>query len=213
MALSLEPILELSVKHTLCLVLLSSALAAAAVQAKTCYDFSGQPADAVYPVDGVPVDIGIGQVRVRPLVLDGVTQGEGTERSLRLMPSQKIAGGTAPEMYGVNLSVQLLPREGVQQVTLRYAHQPGAEGARAAMVEVNGARREWRGAFNKLDGQQIGTGAHPARFDVQQASPGDRTGWVGGRMRVQSKDGIRSLTLGAAELRLDDVCFERTLVP
>lgn len=56
--------------------------------------------------------------------------------------------------------------------------------------------------------------AHPGAFrEVQQASPGDRIGCVSGRLRVQGKDGIRSLTLGAAELRLDDVCFERTLVP
>ena len=191
------------------LVIAATAAASLSAQAAgTCYHFDGQAADASYPVNGPPVEIGIGRIQVRDLKLDGAVVAPAN-RFLKVMPAQHIAGGAAPEMYGKNVAVQMLPREGVHQIRLRYAHQPGAEGARAAMVEVNGARHDWTGSLHKLDGQTIAADGHAARFQVRQPDGHGDNGWISGELTLTSQDGIRSFTLGAAELRLDDVCFER----
>lgn len=187
------------------------AVGAGAAGAKACYHFDGQAPDASYAIDGPPVAIGIGEIRVRPLVLDGVVLAADNpaNRFFKVAPSnQHIAGGQAPEMYAKNASIQMLPRDEVHKITLRYSHQPGAEGVRAAMVEVNGVRHDWQGSLHKLDGQQIGS-KHPARFAVRQDDGKGSNGWISGELKLSSKHGIRSFTLGAAELRLDDVCFER----
>jgi hypothetical protein len=187
------------------------AVSAGAAGAETCYRFDGQAPGTSYAIDGPPIAIGIGEIRVRPLVLDGVVQAADNpaNRFFKVAPSnQQIAGGQAPEMYAKNASVQMLPRDEVHKISLRYSHQPGAEGVRAAMVEVNGVRHDWQGSLRKLDGKQIGT-KHPARFVVHQAEGKGENDWISGELKLSSKDGIRSFTLGAAELRLDDVCFER----
>jgi hypothetical protein len=197
------------------LLIRSAAIAALAVSAgaagaKACYHFDGQAPDASYAIDGPPIAIGIGEIRVRPLVLDGVVMAADNpaNRFFKVAATQQMAGGQAPEMYAKNASIQMLPRDEVHQITLRYSHQPGAEGVRAAMVEVNGVRHDWQGSLHKLDGKQIGT-RHPARFAVRQGEGKGENGWISGELKLTSKDGIKSFTLGAAELRLDDVCFDR----
>lgn len=181
-----------------------------ALAAEKCYDFSGLDPGATWGVDAT-VQIDIGEIRVRPLVLDGVIQAAGNEanRFFKVAPSgQSIAGGQAPEVYAKNASIQMLPRDEVHKISLRYSHQPGADGVRAAMVEVNGVRHDWQGSIHKLDGRQIGA-RHAARFAVRQADGNGSNGWISGELKLTSQDGIKSFTLGAAELRLDDVCVER----
>lgn len=184
------------------------ALSPLAAQAAICYHFDQQPPGASWPVDGAqPVPISIGQVRIRPLMLDGVEVAPA-QRFFRVAPAdQHIAGGQAPEMQGKNVAVQIEPSAAARMVSLRFSHQPGPELGRAAMVEVNGVRHEWRGSFASLDGRVIGSGAGAARFAVEAAPVGDSL-WHSGRLRVTAAQGLRSVTLGAAELRLDDVCIE-----
>ena len=119
------------------------------------------------------------------------------------MATQKIAGGTAPEVYGKNVAVQMLPRAPVGKVSMKLAHQPGAGDGRAAFVEVNGERHEFNGSLAQLHGRTVG----PARLKVDL--PAASGNWVGGRLSATSKQGIESFTIGAGELRLDDVCFEK----
>jgi hypothetical protein len=194
-ALSLAPV-------AIAIATLSSMNAQAA---ERCYDFGKLVPETQYEVNGT-VQIGIGEVKVRPLILDGKEIGAGNRYFV--VKDQRIAGSAAPEMYGVNVAVQMLPAQPVKAISFKYSHQPGVEGGRAAMVEVNGVRHDWQGAFDRLDGQQIG-GKHPVRFQVRQPNRGGQNGWISGELKLSAQDGIRSFTIGAAQLRLDDVCFEK----
>lgn len=161
----------------------------------TCHHFDNQVPGSSWAVDpGAAVPISIGRFRVRPLKLDGVVVAPASSFFKVADAGQKIAGGAAPEMYGKNVALQIEPTPGARQ--------------RAAFVEVNGERHDWRGSFAQLDGRTIGPAAHPARLDAEFAPVNDSL-WHSGRLRVRSQDGIRSVTLGAAEPRLDDVCVER----
>jgi hypothetical protein len=183
-----------------------------AARADTCYGFEHQADGAEHAVGAPPIDIGVGRVQVRELVLEGRVHGTD-QRGFKSVGTQAIAGGTAPEMHARNVAVQMLPREPVQQIRLRFSHRPGAEGARAAMVEVNGVRHEWRGSFGQLDGQTLGPPDRPAMLQVRTPAAVPANGWISGTLRVFASGGIQSLTIGSAELRLDDLCFERDAVP
>lgn len=185
------------------------AISGTAWSAEQCYDFSGIAPGSEYAIDGsVPIPIDIGEVRVRPLKYDG-HEVAPANRFFRVAETQQIAGGAAPEMQGKNVALQMIPSQPAKRITLKFSHQPGANGERVANVEVNGERHEWRGSLGKLNDKTIGTSNHTTRFKVRLAPVGD-SNWVSGELRLEGKsDHIKSFTLGAAELRLDDVCFER----
>ncbi|MBI5716439.1 MAG: hypothetical protein HZC37_01985 [Burkholderiales bacterium] len=194
---------------------LSVVAAAAAVTApqhahaaETCYDFGKQTPGASWPVaPQTDVPIGIGHIRVHPLKLDGVVQAPASASFA--VSDTKIAGGASPEMAGNYVAVQMLPREPASRIRLRYSHQPGADDKRAAAVEVNGVRRDWRGSFERLNGEKLGPAAHPARFTVTPEPEASGGNWESGRFVVESRNGIKSFSLGAAHLCLDGVCFMR----
>jgi hypothetical protein len=181
-----------------------------AAAAETCYDFGRLAVGASWPIapqTAVPIDIGT--LRVHPLVLDGIVQ---TPKVARLvLADDAIAGGRAPELSAVAVAIQIEPAPGVRRIRLRYAEQPGVDDGRAVAVELNGLRRDWRGGFERLHGEHLGKAGHPARFTVTPESASEANGWQRGRLQVEMKNGseIRSFTLGAALLRLDDMCFER----
>jgi hypothetical protein len=197
-------------RTTLLLALVGALGADAAFTGEQCYDFSAIAPGTEYAVDGgTPIPISIGEVRVRPLRLDG-NEVAPNNRFFKVAPEdQKIAGGAAPEMYGKNVALQMKPNSPVKQITLKFSHQPGPARNRAAFVEVNGTRHEWRGSFAKLNDKVVGQGPDAARFNVREAAVGS-SNWVSGELRLMAKDeAIQTFTLGAAELRIDDVCFER----
>lgn len=174
-----------------------------AVGAEVCYPFDKLATDAQWaPGDTVPMSIG--EVRVRNLLAGGNPVATNPANVfLKVMATQKIAGGIAPEVYGKNVAVQMLPREAVAKVSMKVSHQPGVTVGRAAFVEVNGVRREFSGSLAKLDGRTVG----PAKLKVDL--PTANGNWIGGRLSATSNQGIESFTIGAGELRLDDVCFEK----
>lgn len=176
---------------------------ASAGAAERCYPFDKLAADAQWaPGDTVPMSIG--EVRVRNLPVDGDPVATNPANVfLKVMATQKIAGGTAPEVYGKNVAVQMKPRKAVDKVSMKVAHQPGAGDGRAAFVEVNGERHEFNGSLAQLHGKTVGV----AKLKVDL--PTTAGNWVGGRLSATSKQGIESFTIGAGELRLDDVCFEK----
>lgn len=187
---------------------LGSASVAHANGNETCYDFGNQTAGTTWPVaPQTEVPIGIGTIRVHPLKLDGVAQTANVARFE--VASSKIAGGAPPELAGIGVAIQMVPNEAVNRIRLRYSHQPGAGDERAATVEVNGVRRDWRGSFERLNGEHIGKAGHPARFTVTPEPAASAGNWNSGTFVVESKDGIRSFTLGAGFMRIDDVCFMR----
>jgi hypothetical protein len=174
-----------------------------------CYDFGRLKPGVEYAVNAT-VPIEIGDVRVRDLRLDGAQVAQKDKNVFLRVLDQQVAGGAKPELYGKNVAVQMLPREAVHRISLRYSHQPGADGTRAAMVEVNGVRHDWRGSMQTLDGRQIGVGTpHEARFKVRQPASTGGAGWISGELQIESTQGLKSFTIGAAELRLDDVCVEK----
>jgi hypothetical protein len=190
---------------------LAGAHAAAAPPAaaqETCYDFSGQEVGTAWLIDPkTELPIGIGAIRVHPLKHDGVVQTPEVARFEVI--DTAIAGGQLPELAGTAVAIQMLPAPGVSRIRLRYSHQPGANEVRAAMVEVNGVQRDWRGSFERLNGEHLGKAGHPARFTVTPEASAGGGNWKSGRLVVESKEEIRSFTLGAAVLRIDDVCFMR----
>jgi hypothetical protein len=177
--------------------------------AEQCYDFSNIAPGTEYAIDGsVPIPISIGEVRVRPLKFEG-NEVAPASRFFRVADTQQIAGGAAPEMQGKNVSLQMIPSQPAKRITLKFSHQPGAAGERVANVEVNGEKHEWRGSFSKLDGKKLGQGNGATRFKVRQETVAN-SNWVSGELRLEGKsENIASFTIGAAELRLDDVCFEK----
>lgn len=188
---------------------LAGAHAEAAQGAGNCYSFGGQEVGTAWlvePQTAVPIDIGT--IRVHPLKLDGVVQTPDAARFE--VVDTAFAGGRSPELAGTAVAIQMLPSQAVKRIRLRYAHQPGTNDGRAVTVEVNGLHRDWRGGFERLHGEQLGKAGHPARFTVTPEGSTEGNGWQRGRLVVEMKNGgeIRSFTLGAGFLRLDDVCFE-----
>ena len=200
------------VSRTAAASLVLLALAPAHAHARTtvtCYDFDHLVAGASWPVDASePVRISIGEVRIRPLKLDGVEVAPA-HRFFRVAEGgQHIAGGTAPEMQGKNVAVQIVPSAGASSISMKVSHQPGPELGRAAMVEVNGARHDWSGSLASLHERAIGSGRDAASFEVDIMPLNDSL-WHSGWLKVTADHEIHSFTIGAAELRLDDVCIER----
>ena len=55
---------------------------------------------------------------------------------------------------------------------------------------------------------EIGAGTpHPVRVEFRQPKSTREAGRIDSEVRVEGKQGIKSFADGAAELRLDDVCF------
>lgn len=188
-----------------CLV---GALPLAHAAAERFFDCSHQEIGTAWPIDpqaALPFDAAT--IRVHPLMLDGVVQ---TPKQARFeVVDDETAGGRRPELPGVAVVVQIQPVAATRSLRLRHAHLPGSGDGRAATVEINGVRRDWRGSFEHLNGAHLGRAGLPARIIVTLDGPADGNGWQRGRMEVVLKQPgeIRSLTLGAGFLRLDDVCL------
>jgi hypothetical protein len=202
----------LTLRGTMAALGLTTALAgppaAAAGSNETCYDFSGLEVGTAWLIDPkTELPIGIGSIRVHPLKHNGVVQTPDVARFE--VADTAIAGGQMPELAGTAVAIQMLPAPGVTRIRLRYSHQPGASEVRAAMVEVNGVQRDWRGSFERLNHEHLGRAGHPARFTVTPDGTAGGGLWHSGRFVVESREPIRSFTIGAAVLRLDDVCFAR----
>ncbi len=186
------------------LLLLAASLPAAAKGGPVCYGFDRQPEGAQWAVgDPIPID-DLGRVEVRELLVDGKPYGADT-RFLRRV-GNSIPGGSAPAVYAKNVVLRLLPKAPVTRISMRVAQQPGAAGARPATVEVNGERHEFAGSLEQLDGRVLGA---PAAARLKVRLPVADGAYEVGQLVVESKAGIRSFSIGAAELHLDDVCFER----
>lgn len=90
----------------------ASALALAhgpALAAEKCHDFSQLAADAGWGVNtSLPIDIG--EVHVRPLVIDGKPfEAENQERQVLRLQDPQIAGGQRPELHGSQIAMQIVP--------------------------------------------------------------------------------------------------------
>lgn len=185
------------------LLMAALSLPAAAKGGPICYDFARQPEGAAWTV-GDTVAIGdLGRVELRDLLVAGRPYAPDN-RFLRRV-GNTIAGGSAPALYAKNLVLRLLPASPVVRITLRVAQQPGALGGRPATVEVDGERHDFAGSLEQLDGRTLGAGAARLTVRLPQADGAFDVG----RLVVESRAGIRSFAIGAAELHLDDVCFER----
>ena len=180
----------------------------AAAANEACYDFSSQEVGTAWLIDPkTELPIGIGAIRVHPLKLNGVVQTPSAARFEVI--DTAIAGGQMPELAGTAVAIQMLPAPGVSRIRLRYSHQPGANERRAATVEVNDVWRDWQGSFERLNHEHLGKAGHPARFTVTPDASAGGGHWKSGQLVVQSKQEIRSFTIGAVVLRIDDVCFMR----
>jgi hypothetical protein len=171
--------------------------------AERCYDFD-RLADQTRWGVGAEIGIAIGAVRVRELLVNGSPAVDKLENKFLLaQASQQIAGGARGEVYGKNVALQFLPNGGARKVSMKLAHQPGADGTRPNFVEVNGQRHEFRGSLAQMHGKSLG-GA-----DLKVELPGSSGNYLVGRLSVSAAGAtINSFTLGSAELHVDDVCFE-----
>lgn len=186
------------------LLLALMSLPAAAKGGAVCYGFDRQPEGAQWSVgDTIAIDE-LGRAEVRDLLVDG--RAYAPENRFLRRVGNAIAGGSAPALYAKNVAVRLRPKAPVARISMRVAQQPGAEGARPAMLEVNGERVEFNGSLEQLDGRVLG-GAAAARVKVRL--PVSDGAFDVGQVVIESKAGLRSVSIGAAELHLDDVCFER----
>lgn len=190
----------------LSIAVLVAAAVSPALAAQRCFHFDKLAEGSSWTV-GDSVDMGnIGEVRVRDLLAAGTPVADNPANKFLKLSAAATAGGTSPEVYGKNVAVQMIPKEPASTISMKVSHQPGAEGARAAFVEVNGERHEFNGSLAQLNGKTIG-GASKAKLKVDL--PTTSGNFVSGRLKAESRDGIRSFTIGAMELHLDDVCLER----
>jgi len=150
---------------SLVVVAMASTHADAAGASETCDGFGDHEVGTAWLIDPkIELPIGIGALRAHPLALNGVVQAPATAR-FELIDTA-IAGGRMPELAGTAVAIQMLPRESVTRIQLRYSHQPGAGDGGAATVELNGVRRDWQGSFERLNHQHLGRAGFPARFTV-----------------------------------------------
>lgn len=180
-----------------------------------CYDFSRMTVGTSYRI-GDEIDIGIGKVKIREFVKDGavLVPTSGIDQHLEITQS-KLAQEVAPEVALTLVGMQLIPREPVQEVTLRVAQQLGAGGNLPAYVEINGERHDFAGSFAKSDGKVLGdaaVGRARIKADVVQDAAGTAgpSYWHRGRIGVRAvSGGIRTFTIGAQAAHLDQICFRR----
>jgi len=184
---------------------------APAVADAACYDFGRLAADASWGVDG-SVTIGIGEVRIRPLMINGQPfVADKPDKQFLRVQHQQIAGGTRPELYGSQVAMQIVPSQRVRELRMRFAHQPGPDGKRPAFIEVNGEKHDFEGLFSKVNGRTMGQGtAWRAEARADLAPSGADSLWHAGTLAVRStQGGIEQVTIGAQFFRVDDVCVER----
>jgi len=170
-----------------------------------CCDFSNQTADAAF-APGALDPANIGEGRVHKLLAGGMPIAKDSADTFLRVLDQEVAGGEAPEMYGKYVAVKRPPANPVRRITLKVSHQPGAGDGRAAFIEISGERHEFNGSLAQLDGRTLGTRSQ-ARVKVDL--PTTNGNFVGGRLGVESKSGIRSFTIGAGEMGFDDVCLTK----
>lgn len=194
------------INATVATLVVAALTMAAHADGEHCFGFDRLPSGSAWSV-GSRVDMGdLGEVLVRELLRGGEPVAENETNVFLALSDAKTAGGTAPEVYGKNIAVQMIPKGPVSRIAMKVSHQPGAAGGRAAFVEVNDERYEFNGSLLQLNGRSMG-GDAKARITAEL--PASSGNFVSGRMKVESKAGIRSFTIGAAELHLDDVCFTR----
>jgi hypothetical protein len=133
-------------------------LNAPAQAGERCYDF-GRLADNTRWEVGAEIQIPIGTVHVRDLLVNGTPYVELTANKFLLAKAdQQMAGGNERgEVYGKNVALQFVPGEPVTRISMKLAHQPGPNGALPNFVQVNnGQRHEFRGSLAQMHGKTIG---------------------------------------------------------
>ena len=99
---------------------------------------------------------------------------------------------------------------------MKFAQQLGVTGQLPANLEVNGDRRDFRGALSQADGGEMGDatkGMAKLRVNlVADASTQDQPNsyWHRGTVEVRATSGaIESISFGAQAFNFDDVCIHR----
>lgn len=179
--------------------------------AEECYDFSGLAAGTRWGIHTtVPIDIG--EVRIRPLIMNGQPfEADKPENQYLRRQDQQIAGGTAPEIYGAYIAMQIVPRQRVRALRMKFAQEQGASLQRHSFIEVNGEQHAFEGLLSKVNGRTLGQGTSwRAEARAQLAPTGPNSLWHAGTLAVRStQGGIDQVTIGTQFFRVDDVCIER----
>lgn len=182
-----------------------------AFAAEKCYDFAKLAADARWGVN-TSQQIDIGEVRIRPLVINGQPfEAANPDTQFLRLQDQQIAGGQRPELYGAQVAMQIVPSQRVRVLRMKFAHQPGPDGKRPSFIEVNGEKHDFEGPFSKVNGRTMGQGtAWRADAKADLGPSGADSLWHAGTLAVRStQGGIEQVTIGAQFFRVDDVCIER----
>lgn len=181
---------------------------------ETCYDLSRLTVGSSYHI-GDEIEFDLGKVRVRNFIKDGAvfTPVNPIDQHFEVAHSA-IARGVLPEGEVIFVSMQIIPDNPVQEITLKVAQQLGITGELPALVEINGELHDFEGSFNVADSRLFGnflTGRARFRSDLVQDAPGPNgpSYWHRGLIRARALpgDSIQTFAFGAQIMRFDDVCI------
>lgn len=194
-------------KHLAIVVALSALSAGSAGAVEHCYDFSKLAVDTRYKV-GDAVQIGIGTVRIRQMPRNGAPDPHPSAQNRFLSVSQQqLAQGSAPEVHGSQVAMQILASRPVRSIRMKLAQQLGGGGL-PAFLEVNGELHDFEGSFQRADGKTLGLGGK-AEMRVALVADAAPSAWHRGTLGVRAKSGgIKTFSIGAQSFSADDICIE-----
>lgn len=196
---------------------LNGSLAHAAMQ---CYDFSGPEVGTQYDQASSPVDAGHSVVHIGPLYDEDDQQLLNTGYFETSAGDVTQAGAPSLIMRGGPASVEVVPDQRVQRVTMKYAENIGTQGVDFLVnFGVNGDLRVWRGTLaDEIDGVKMGSRDSGGRVDISvTAHENPESAWIRGSITLESAPivpispnrGIESIIIGRqTQLALDEFCIE-----
>ncbi len=152
-----------------------------------CVRFEDPAPGTAYGVGDTLTDSGV-PIRLVPFQFSDGTWFSGGTASIE---NSIVSGGTGRELRLNNISMLLVPRECIRDLSLLFGHQGGNMNLR-----VNGELRNFAGP-GEIDGAVIGG----VQIDVVPITA------TQGRLTATGV--IRSFAIGGQEFAVDDLCFER----
>ena len=181
------------------------------VQAQTsCYSFDNPPVTMIYEV-GQTINTQNADINVMQFT-GGINIGNA-----RISESNIIDGG-APSLLIAAATVQIIPNQRVQSVSLRYAEAvPAVDNPQGWNLGANDDLLQWSGTLSAQDGVQLGKPNYGGRVSISvNETLAPSSGWVEGTLTLESNPmvpflpnrGIGKIEIGrTSQLLIDDFCL------
>ena len=176
----------------------------------TCYRFDNPPVNTVYEV-GQTLNTQNADINILRFI-GGINVGNA-----RISESNIIDGGQ-PSLLISAATVQVIPNQRIQSVTLRYAENvPPVNNPQGWNLGANGDLLQWSGTLSAQNGVHLGKPGFGGRVAItvtEDLAPS--SGWVEGTLTLESDPllpllpnrGIGRFAMGrTSQFLVDDVCL------